>query len=195
MKRAPLVINVRGNSGSGKTHLTRQFMKEFGVDQPLFFDWIADKRKRPHAMVNKKQTIAVVGSYDNACGGCDTIKTQHQVVERVEALWRAGYKLIWLEGLIMSTIYGSVGEYSEQLEDRWVFAYLDTPIEECIKRVKARRVKAGKPPEFNEKNTRNRVNSIISSRARCVLEGRTVLDLNHKRAFEQVMNFIRKEKL
>jgi ABC-type dipeptide/oligopeptide/nickel transport system ATPase component len=189
-----LIINIRGNSGSGKTHLMRQIMKQLRIKEPM---WFGDaKVKRPHAMVDKlKGKYCVIGSYDNACGGCDTIKTQAEVVSRVQMAAALGFKVIFLEGLIMSTIYGTVGEYSEQFGDRWVFAYLDTPIEACIHRVKARRIKAGKAPEFNETNTRNRVNSLTSSRQKCLERGRLVLDLPHKTALQTIMEFIRKEKL
>ncbi len=195
MSKKPIVINIRGNSGSGKTHLTREFMKKFKINEPMWFG-DADKTKRAHAMVDDiRGKFCVIGSYDNACGGCDTIKTQAEVVNRVHLATLLGFKVIWLEGLIMSTIYGTVGDYSEQFKDRWVFAYLTTPLDVCLERIYKRREQAGQIKPFNELNTRNRVASIESSRMKCLDRGRRVVDLDWCKPLPQLLTIIRKEGL
>lgn len=193
LKKLPLIINVRGNSGSGKTHLTREFMKKFGIDVPIWFG-NEYKKKRAHAMVDSLHgKFCVIGSYDNACGGCDTIKTQAEVASRVNQAALLGYRVIWLEGLIMSTIYGTVGEFSEQYKDRWVFAFLDTPIELCMARIKLRRIKAGNTKPLNELNTRNRVKTIERNREIVAGHGRRVVVLPHQSPLKPLLEIIRKE--
>lgn len=194
----PLIINIRGNSGSGKTHLTREFMKEAGVDFT-----ITDDNDHVIGYINYMKAIkggknvrhkrwAVIGKYTNACGGCDTVKTQADIVARVEYFTQLGFN-VWLEGLIMSTIYGTVGEYSEKFGDNWVFAYLDTPIEKCIQRIKARRKKAGQDKPLNETNTRTRVRTIERNREIVASKGRRVVVLPHNNALEPLLKIIRKE--
>lgn len=192
MKKLPLIINVRGNSGSGKTYLTREFMslirsepgKVFGATYEGW-DEIGDLKGR---------NWVVLGKYGNVCGGCDTIKTQAEIIERIECAIKAKFN-VWLEGLILSTIYGTVGEYSERFGDRWVFAYLQPPIEECIRRIKARRLAAGNNKLLNETNTRNRVATIVRNREIVLEHGRRVVDLNWRRPLPQLLDIIKKEAL
>lgn len=183
----PLIINLRGNSGSGKTFTTRAFMERCKpltttglsyTDGP-FLDY-------------RGQRWAVLGRYTNACGGCDTIKTQNEIVNRVQYWTRAGIN-VWLEGLIMSTIYGTVGAYSEQFKSQWVFAYLQPPIEECIRRIKARRRAAGNTKPLNEDNTRRRVSTIARNREIVLSYGRRVVDLNWEDPLPQLLKIINKE--
>lgn len=179
---APLVINLRGNSGSGKTHTTRAFMalgKVAQVENDQFITY-------------GKQRWVVLGRYGNACGGCDTIKTQQEIIDRVENYTAQGCN-VWLEGLILSTIYGSVGAYSEKFDDRWVFAYLQPPIEECIRRIKARRRAAGNTKPLNEDNTRKRVATIARNREIVLSYRRRVVDLDWRNPLPQLLKIIRKE--
>ena len=181
--KLPLIINLRGNSGSGKTYTTRAFMKKCklvfsGEDQLLTYGG---------------QCWVVLGCYANACGGCDTIKTQQDIIDRVEHYTKKLRANVWCEGLIMSTIYGAVGAYSEQFGDRWIFAYLMPPIDVCIERIYARRAAAGNTKPLNENNTRNRVHSIESSRLRCIDNGRRVVDLDWHNPLPQILKIIKKE--
>lgn len=178
----PLIINVRGNSGSGKTFLTREFMSyadEFtsGDDQLLIY---------------KKRRWAVLGSYSNVCGGCDTIRTQQEIINRIQFCVLHGYN-VWLEGLLISGMYGSLGRFSEQFGDRWVFAFLDTPLNKCLKRVKSRRVSAGNHKPFNPANTVNRHVTIIRTRQRLLEMKRRVIDLPHGDPLTPLLEIILKE--
>lgn len=184
MKPTPLIINVRGNSGSGKTYLTRQFMATGKIhsapEEPDVFMYWKDTR------------WYILGRYTNTCGGCDTIKTQVEIIERVQRYTKMGAN-VWLEGLIMSTIYGTVGGYSERFGDRWVFAYLQPPIDVCLSRIYQRREEAGNTKPLNEANTRARVHSIESSRLKCIDRGRRVVDLDWHKPLPQLLKIIRKE--
>ncbi len=135
---------------------------------------------------------AVLGRYSNVCGGCDTIKTQQEIIDRVEFWTKRGHN-VWLEGLILSTIYGSVGEYSEKFGNRWVFAYLQPPIEECVQRIKARRAAAGNLKPLNETNTRNRVATIERNKQIVREHGRRVVELDWRDPLPAVLKIIMKE--
>lgn len=179
----PLIINIRGNSGSGKTYLTRQFMKKCNRQATHNSD---------NLMYFENSPWVVLGRYTNVCGGCDTIKTQQEIVDRVKFYTDRKYN-VWLEGLILSTIYGTVGEFSEQFGNRWLFAYLDTPLDVCLKRVKARRIAAGNTKPLNEFNTRNRDATILRNYQIVESHQRRTIVLPHQDALKPLLKIIRKE--
>lgn len=201
--KKPLIINLRGNSGSGKTFTTRAFMEKGTFHEDWYFPdetpedeaLLGGKAKgylRGYVGAWQKKPFAILGRYNNVCGGCDTIKTQEQIIWRVEDYVKSGYN-IWLEGLILSTIYGSVGEYSEKFGDRWVFAYLQPPIEECIRRIQARRRAAGNLKPLNEDNTRKRVATIERNKQIVLGHGRRVVELDWRDPLPALLKIIRRE--
>jgi hypothetical protein len=188
LKNKPLIINVRGNSGSGKTHLTREFMK-LGKFEGV--SWEKENFKL-HDYLDRKRKWAVLGSYENTCGGCDTIKTQAEIVRRVTEHTNRGYN-VWLEGLILSTIYGTVGEFSERFGDRWIFAYLDTPPYICYERILKRRKEAGNTKPFNQKNTSARFSTIVRNREIVEAHGRRTVTLPWAAPLAPLLKIVKKE--
>ena len=68
------IINIRGTSGAGKSHLARRVMANYpvrkpvhvaGRKQPLYYEYEAPDHNVP---------LFVVGHYECACGGTDTMK-------------------------------------------------------------------------------------------------------------------------
>ncbi len=180
-----MIVNVRGNSGSGKTWLTREFMKV--CQHPKLINEGQDIQ-----MEYRKKTWVVLGRYTTACGGADTVKTQQEIVDRVERYTGKRYN-VWLEGLLMSTVYGTIGTYSEKFGPRWLFVYLDTPLEVSIARIKARRVQAGNTKPLNETNTRNRDATIKRNREIVLEHGRRVIDVSYKNPLPALLTRIWKE--
>jgi len=93
---------------------------------------------------------------------------------------------VFYEGLLGSEYYGKLGAASEQYGDKHVFAFLDTPIEVCIERVKARRLAKGNTNPLNEENTRNRVRKILMLKQKLTNQGRVVVDIPYLTAGEEV---------
>ena len=149
------VINIRGTSGCGKTTIVRNILQH-GV-----WETWRDEHNKILAYYNKNLNWAVVGSYENTCGGCDGIKTQDEAEYRIQFLIDSGFNVLF-EGLVISTITGRWGELARKNSEKsnFLFYYVNTPIEECIERVKKRRFDAGNVKPFNEENTRNRVKAI-----------------------------------
>lgn len=187
-----LIINLRGTSGSGKTTVVRQIMEQaksvvpirnptnIGSDKPYGYEITMPNKLRMYA----------IGSYENTCGGCDTIKTQAEIIERLEYFAPNGHVLV--EGLILSTIYGSVGEWSEPYGDKFIFAYLSTPVKECVKRVLARRKAAGNDKPFNERNTVDRYTTILRNKEIAESKGRRTVMLDWKHPTTQVLELFEK---
>lgn len=185
---APLIINLRGNSGSGKTFATRAFMA-------LAKDGAGSLQRgklEDQTMMLGKQHWAILGKYGNVCGGCDTIKTQAEIVDSVK-YWTSRGSNVWLEGLILSTIYGTVGAYSEKFGDRWVFAYLQPPIETLLRRINLRRIEAGNFKPLNETNTRARVKTIERNKEIVRERGRRVVELDWEEPLPALLKIIKKE--
>lgn len=145
------VVNIRGCNGSGKTTIVRRFLERLPTtalgpraDRPLGYAVAANAW-------GVNVPVYVVGSYENACGGTDGIKTQDEIVDRVRRAHACGHVLV--EGLLMSKSSDGGVTAPALRELGGIFAFLDTPWEVCIDRVLARRAAAGNDKPFNPDKT------------------------------------------
>jgi hypothetical protein len=119
-----------------------------------------DGRKKPLYYRFNNQ-VFVLGHYESACGGCDTIGSARAVFETIHSLQKP--TVVLCEGLLLSEDV----KWSSQLENLRV-VFLTTPPETCIEQIKGRRAEAGNEKPLNTANTLNRVPVI--ERARVKLE-------------------------
>lgn len=166
-----MIIKLMGNSGSGKTTAVRQLMD---LAQEVTSMREGRSVKGYRLDFEDGPRTYVLGSYENTCGGLDTIRTADEVIDLVERCAPLGS--IVMEGLLSSTYIGKLGEYLLHYCPNWLF--LDTPLEECIERVKARRILAGDSRPFNEENTRNRAKPIAATRIKLLTKGAWVFDMD-----------------
>lgn len=145
------IVNIRGCNGSGKTTIVRRFLTKLPT-QPM-----GGKPGRPAGYRVDASAwgialpVYVVGSYENACGGADGIKTQEEIAERVVKAQPHGH--VFVEGLLMSKS-SDKGHVAPILRDHGaIFAFLDTPWDVCLERVLARRAEAGNEKEFDPEKT------------------------------------------
>ena len=176
-----MIINIRGTNGSGKTTAARSLFEEGGVDKPLVsyatktgaIRWVT-------GVYVKKRDLIVVGSYATKCGGCDGIKTQDLICEAVRAA--AGLvRYVVFEGVLVSTLFSRYANLSEELGTArrpFLWAYLDTPLDVCLKRIQERN--GGKA--INEKLVADKIRSISSTRAKAIANGEGVLDVPYEKA-------------
>jgi len=75
-----LILNIRGCSGSGKTHLIRQIMEELGPPEPIL-----DPVGKPEGYL-LRGNIRLVGRYESACGGCDRLRWEPEILRRFACL-------------------------------------------------------------------------------------------------------------
>jgi len=157
MKHA--ILRVSGTFGSGKTTAARDFLKY------------------PHTELQKGAKIQgyqidassagiatpifLLGSYKNTCGGCDGIPTQDEIWGR--ALKAHQYGHVLMEGALLSGS-GLNGAVTKAVQPTGcaVYTFLDTPMDECITRVKIRRATAGNEKPFDPKNLVSKFESVVA---------------------------------
>ena len=164
-----MIIQVRGTSGSGKSTAVRRFMEAFVAGSHASFDPVhVSGRKKPLYYKygeEPNESVVVMGHYESACGGCDTIGSAREVFEAVQEV---GFKarVVICEGLLLS----EDTKWSLQMPGlRAIF--LTTPLDTCLAQIKQRREAVGNDKELNPANTSNRVATIERARVKLVQAG------------------------
>lgn len=182
-----MIINIRGTHGSGKSHLIKQLLKRY-VAQPTD----VDKKGRPNNYVmplSNGSKLYVVGPYYNACGGCDAIQPYSLIWPRVVEFAKVGHVLF--EGALVSSSYGNIGRSSEVYGRSFVFAFLSTPLDVCLDRIRRRRLARGNTKPLDPKNTEYKYNDIERSVPKIRDEfNRRVVILDYRKAAAQVLGLL-----
>lgn len=181
------LIKLHGTSGAGKTTAVRELMALAYDITPI------GKPSRPEAyrlrFHDMPSPIFVLGSYEATCGGMDSITSVDEQIRLIHTYAEVGH--VVYEGLLMSTYYGRLGAAVERYGSDHIWAFMDTPIETCIERVKRRRLEAGNTKPLNEDNTRARTKSIASLRNKLRHKVATIVDIRHDQpAGEQLLNLL-----
>lgn len=162
-----LIVNIRGTNGSGKSTLMRLLMERFGR---VPINCATTNKVIGYEMPGLQ--ARVVGKYETACGGCDTIKTQDEAKHLVHAFSTAGN--VFFEGVLISTIFGPWLEFSRQ-HGGMIWAFLDTPLETCLERIQIRN--GGKPIKTDQVRDKWEGMRRIADKAKAA--GEQVIWLNH----------------
>jgi cytidylate kinase len=174
-----MIIQIRGTSGSGKTTVMREVMKQFQWNPR-----IVKGRKKPLWYQAKQMDLAILGHYEeSACGGCDTVGSARQVYELIQTL---NMDVILCEGLLLSEDV----KWARQMMDLRVI-FLTTPLETCLERVAKRRETAGNDKPLNPANTTNRVATIERARVKLVELGVVCRRCTTEQASKLVLEWVR----
>jgi len=204
------VINIRSTSGGGKTTTVRGIMKK-GKVTPIR----VPTNKNPEAyrvdIKNVSSPVYVLGSYENQCGGMDTVQTQDEICNLIRKYAAKGHVLV--EGLLMSHTFGRYASLDRELHAKgihFIWAILDTPLELCLQRVterrEAKRLAKANPPPFKPLDPKNTTSGYVDTYkqfGKCndqnpkdwkdVPYPPTKLDarwVDHKRSVEQVFSWL-----
>lgn len=150
------IINIRGTSGSGKSHLIREVMKLY----PMKSAYKIEGRKQPIGYLLSRpdgRRLNVIGHYETACGGCDTITKMDDIFNYVRMGAAAGNDVIF-EGLLISAdvnrTHALMKEFQFPKPDDMHVIALDTPLDVCIDSINQRRwTKDPTKPPVATKNT------------------------------------------
>lgn len=172
-----MILNIRGTNGSGKTTLARAFIKP---DTEVVLTEYTHQLKasvisRP-IYGYRSDGVCVIGSYRTACGGLDTIKTFELSRRVIRTALELGDSHVIAEGVLASTVFGSWAAFARQMDEAgypFVFAYLQTPVEVCLERIRMRN--GGKA--IDEKLVRDKVRAVAATREKAMAAGLQVYDL------------------
>jgi len=184
------IIKLHGTSGSGKTTVARELMR----DDPSPRHLLNMASRKPEAyevsIPGLKDLLYILGPYTATCGGLDSLSDVNDHIRLLEHYGNIGH--VFYEGLLGSEYYGRIGKVSEQFGDRHIFAFLDTPIDVCLQRVQARRLAKGNTKPLNPANTVGRVAKITRLRYRLEHElGRKTVILRHEHAAQELLDIYR----
>jgi len=171
-----MIINIRGTSGSGKSTLVRALMAQYTDRQPYHLSG----RRQPIGYVCTRpehKPLAVVGHYETACGGCDTIPTMDKIFELVRQSHRRGWNVVF-EGLLISAdAKRTLDLHKGQGLPLTVIGLNKVPIEMCLESVNKRRMERMGPEKFTpvkEKNTISKHRGVDKSMEFLIKHGVTV---------------------
>lgn len=182
-----MIINLRGTHGSGKSTVVRSIIDRY-KGLPLHD---VKGKIEGYCMQSPYGGIMVVGPYNTPCGGCDRIQPYADIWPRVEDYIKRAEHVIF-EGALVSTSYGTIGKFSEAYGDQFVFACLDTPVELCLDRVRARREERGNTKPLNPDQTvtkhRNIYNMCLKIRD---TYKRRVVFIDHRKPVPQILGLLK----
>lgn len=179
------ILDIRGTHGSGKSTIARTLVHEYDPSP------ILDEQKRHLGYHLKKLGCAVLGKYDNVCGGCDGIGSADEIVRRVRK-FATEFRHVVFEGILVSHTFKRYNDLAIELAKHdYRFLFLNTPLRNCIARVMARRYKKGKKGPFDPKNViKDHKNIWEIVRGKMVDAGRNVTVLNWEDPMPQVLEIL-----
>lgn len=184
-----MILNIRGTSGSGKSWIVYELMKLCGATEQLHDADGADHGKViGYSLFDNK--LGVVGRYETACGGCDTIKTQDEIRSRVE-IFATLHDHVLFEGLLVSQIYQRYADMAREHGEEFKFLCLDTPLDVCIARVEVRRLVAGNSKPFNPNNSLTpKWHSCQTNYQKALKDGLNPIWLDHRDPLAQIRELL-----
>lgn len=162
-----MIINIRGTSGSGKSTLVRSIMGRYATCE----SYRIKGRKQPIGYVcsdvyeGVEKPLGIVGHYETACGGCDTIPTMDMIFDLVRKSHKLGYNVIF-EGLLISADHKRTLALHQEGLPLSVISLEKVDLETCLASVNERRMARLGPEKFTpvkEKNTTSKHRGVIKS--------------------------------
>lgn len=187
-----MIINIRGTSGSGKSYIIHN-LKKLYIPYPIMMEG----RKRPIGYrweCPGKPPVFIVGHYETACGGCDTVKTLDQVFQLVKdyhQMGTAGYgeAHVIFEGLLISADVKRTAELHTLGLPLTVIS-LDTPLQVCLDGITQRRQEKGNEKPVNPKNTESKFKAVVKTTRDLAAQGVDCHTLNREDALKKVMGIL-----
>jgi ABC-type dipeptide/oligopeptide/nickel transport system ATPase component len=136
------VVLLKGTSGSGKTYIAEQVLKALDEKEGLRQTFAIGPKGKVGGYLWKDQKVAVIGRYESACGGCDSMSWKgaaDDIEDKIVELAEEGYD-VFFEGLIVAT-WGvdRMLRLTANPKINFVVIHLTTPLAECISSVESRR--------------------------------------------------------
>jgi ABC-type dipeptide/oligopeptide/nickel transport system ATPase component len=198
-----MIINIRGTSGSGKSTLVREVMKRYDTKTAVFDKTIPEGKTKPRKqpigyMLTRASAgpvapppikhLAVLGHYETACGGCDTIPSMDRIYDLVRQAHDQGFDVLY-EGLLLSAEVNRLVALHEEGLPVTVVALDQVPLQECLDGVNdRRRERMGKKfKPVNPKNTESKFKGVLSANKRFRAAGVPTHSCDRSTALETIL--------
>jgi hypothetical protein len=197
-----LIVNLRGTSGSGKSHIVRAVMARctssfhMGIN-PEYKTVLDDsalferRSSRPlgYECVTPNGPLWIAGHYECATGGADRLlgnfgMTRDDLYALVCEKHDAGYHVLY-EGLLVSEVPRCAELRNKGRE--LVVIHLTTPLDVCIQSIQARRAARGDDRPLSLDHTKNKHRELLRMSARLRALGVDVRDMDRETALATVM--------
>lgn len=154
-----VALNLRGNSGAGKTHLARRLIELY---PNRIINMLKPGSKRPMSYIctGRDHPLFVLGDYEAAWGGgADAVTSREEGFKQLMAAAGQECHMLW-EGVV----------YSDEVPRTLLLArlqplhiiFLTTPLEQCLADIRARREAKGNMKPLSETITRSRHKSLAN---------------------------------
>lgn len=154
-----MVINIRGTHGSGKSTIVRTVMSSYEERKPM----IVAGRKRPIGYLCARPGAAslyVVGHYENACGGGDTVLSVDEAYRYIVEAAAQRYDVLF-EGILLGHDVRRCADLKTAYHFDVLVIALTTDLDTCMTAVRARRVARGDFRELKPDNVFKGRNSYL----------------------------------
>jgi sarcosine oxidase delta subunit len=199
------LVQLRGTSGSGKTTAMKHLIDCLYDFRPVRKNDTGRKvevyaGELPIGTDTGLVRVYILGDYSEgrSAGGCDTISSVQHVIDLLEEFGSKAHSMVVFEGLLLAHSWGAVGEYCHpRWGERYVNAFLDTPVDLCLARVHLRRAGKGRDTEGDraakiEKNIRDDYYRVELCYDRVVNRGGVRVDIEHADACGQFYKLVRR---
>ena len=185
-----VIINLRGTSGSGKSHVVRRLVAHYKQQYHMF----EDGRRQPLSTLHFNSphlagSLFVPGHYETPCGGCDTIKTPDRVYELVRTAIVADWNVIY-EGIIVQDDTRRLLELNAEHPVHVI--ELSTSLEACLLGIQERRDARGDTRTLNPKNTQDRAVRVHKICDKLRAQGLAVPILGREEAYTYCLELLRR---
>lgn len=182
-----MIFNIRGTSGSGKSHIIHRFLNDYlNIPCPE----ITGAKTKIESYYLPELRVRILGRYQAICGGCDQIPYQVQVCEKIE---RLKHPNLIFEGLLISHSFKRYHLLAKKVGPI-IFCFFKTSPEQCIERVYKRRAIKGKTGVFNEGQIHKDWASVDRCRQKFLEAGHTVYELDSENSVEEFIEIYHKHK-
>jgi hypothetical protein len=184
-KPSIMVINIRGTNASGKSTIARQLLTDFTATK--IFGVLGPKHPEAYTLSvpGVRQPVFILGPYPHRgnTGGCDRVQPYDLILLLLDKYSPRGH--ILFEGSLVSDNYGQIGEWLAARGRDAVVLFLDTPLDVCLERLRARTANAG------VKHIAKRYEAIKRVRLKFLDMGKVrVVDTSPQRGYGDVLNLL-----
>ena len=165
-----MIINIRGTNGSGKSTVVRKLMEQAVCCVPIY-GILGTRRPEAYRLTVDRcpRSVVVLGPYLADTGGCDCLGSYARILALFDKYRTTSH--VVCEGVWLSDTWGKLGKYFERHASEVVLVFLDTPLEECLRRLGARRAAAGTTCTLSSTKTQRRYQYVLNVRQRVEAAG------------------------